>query len=173
MSNLFYLIKHLLLFPACLIYLIYSLFVRFINLCHLINLSSSYQTSAIFSPLVIYSLYTLSCHPINAPAVHTTHTTLFPSYRAHALCANIPYPNSIGVFGQRAILMWGDRDMAWGFLYEQAIPFNLLLGKADEEVDSWHKHVTKEYLVLPKENYEFICLAYEDMKGSTFRLKCA
>ncbi len=46
--------------------------------CHLINLSSSYQTSVIFSPLVTYSLFTLSTCPINAPAVHTTKTTLFP-----------------------------------------------------------------------------------------------
>ncbi len=56
----------------------YSPFVRFIICCHLINLSSSYQTSAIFSPLVIYPLFTLSSHPINIPAVHTTNTTLFP-----------------------------------------------------------------------------------------------
>ncbi len=39
------------------------------------NLSSSYQTSVIFSPLVIYSLFTLSSHPINAPTVHITNTT--------------------------------------------------------------------------------------------------
>ncbi len=60
--------------------------------CHLINLSSSYQTSVIFSPFVIYSLFTLSTHPINAPTVHITNTSLsLLSYRAHALCANIPF----------------------------------------------------------------------------------
>ncbi len=56
--------------------------------CHLINISSSYQTSVIFSPFVIYSLFILSTHSINAPDVHTTNTTLsFLSYHAHALCA--------------------------------------------------------------------------------------
>ncbi len=50
----------------------------FINFCHLINLSSSYQTSVIFLHFVIYLLFILSTHPINAPAVHTANPTLFP-----------------------------------------------------------------------------------------------
>ncbi len=62
-------------FVTCLIYLIYSPFVRFVKFCHLINLSSSYQTSVIFSRLVFYSLFTLSSHPIKAPTVHITNIT--------------------------------------------------------------------------------------------------
>ncbi len=59
----------------------------FINFCHLINLPSSFQTSVIFSPFVIYSLFTSSTHPINAPAVHTTNTTLtFVLSCARSLC---------------------------------------------------------------------------------------
>ncbi len=50
----------------------------FINFCHLINLSQSYQTSVIFSPLVITSHFTLYMNLINVPAQHITHTTLFP-----------------------------------------------------------------------------------------------
>ncbi len=46
------------------------------TLCCFINLSSSYQTTVIFSPFVFYSLFTLSTHHINAPAVNTTNTTL-------------------------------------------------------------------------------------------------
>ncbi len=66
----------------------------FINSCSLIRLSSSYQPSVIFSSLVIYSLLTLSTHPINAPALHTTHTQpSFSSYLAHTLCANTPSPS--------------------------------------------------------------------------------
>ncbi len=53
----------------------YQTFIVLSNICH-------------FSPFVIYSLFTLYTHPINAPAVHTTHTQLLlPSYRAHVLCA--------------------------------------------------------------------------------------
>ncbi len=40
------------------------------------QLLPSHQTFVIFSPMVIYLLFTLSTHPINAPAVHTTNTTL-------------------------------------------------------------------------------------------------
>ncbi len=58
--------------------------------CHLIYLSMTCQTYVIFSPLVIYSLFTLSSHPINAPAVHTTNTTLPPVL----LCARSLRPNT-------------------------------------------------------------------------------
>ncbi len=37
--------------------------------------------------------------------------------------------NSPGVFGHRAILIWGDRDMAGGFLEEQPVAFILLVFK--------------------------------------------
>ncbi len=92
-------------FPACLTYLIYSPFIGFINFFHLITLSSSYQTSVIFSPLS-------SFHPINATAVHTTHNN-----NSVSLLSSSP-----GVFGHRAILIWGgDRGMAWVFLEEQPV----------------------------------------------------
>ncbi len=81
MSNLSYLIKLLQLFPACFIYTPFvtlSPFVALSNFCRLIKLLSSYRTFVIFSPLVIYSFFTLSAHPINAPAEHTTITTLSP-----------------------------------------------------------------------------------------------
>ncbi len=48
---------------------------------------SSYQTFVIFSPLVIYSTFPLSTHPLNAPALHTTTQLLISSRCAHALCA--------------------------------------------------------------------------------------
>ncbi len=116
MSNLLYLFKHLVLFPACLICLIYSPFVSFINFCHLINLSSSYQTSVIFSALVIYSLFTLSPHPINAPAVHTTHTTtLSPVLScARSLCQYtcLTHQASLAIV---PFWLWGESDRGWGF----------------------------------------------------------
>ncbi len=56
-----------------LVYLIYSPFVRFINFCHLINLSSSYQSFVIFSPLIIYSLFYVIYSPYKCTC--TTHQT--------------------------------------------------------------------------------------------------
>ncbi len=50
----------------------------FINFCRLIKLSSPYQTFVMVSSFVIYSPFTLSTNPINAPAVQTTNTTLSP-----------------------------------------------------------------------------------------------
>ncbi len=50
----------------------------FVNFSRLIKPLSSYQYFAIFSPFGIYSLFTLSTHPINAPAVHTTNTAFSP-----------------------------------------------------------------------------------------------
>ncbi len=95
---------------------LYSPFVRCINFCHLINLSSSYQTSVIFSLLVIYSLFTLSSHPINAFAAHTTHTQLSFRLIVRTLSAPIYLSNSPGAFGHRAILTMGggDRTVAGG-----------------------------------------------------------
>ncbi len=62
-----------------------------VNFCHLIKPLSSYQTFVIFSPFLIYSLFVLYTHHLNAPVVRTTNTTLFQSYRAHALCANTTF----------------------------------------------------------------------------------
>ncbi len=47
----------------------------FINFSRLIKPLSSYQTFVIFSSFVIYSHFTLSTHPLNAPAVRTTNKT--------------------------------------------------------------------------------------------------
>ncbi len=112
-SNLCYLIKLVLSTHLC----------YFINLCRLIKLLSSYRTFVIFSPLVIYSLFTLSTHPTNAPAVHITNTTL-SCLVVRTLSVPIYLSNSPGVFGYRAILIWGDRDMAGGFLEEQPVTFS-------------------------------------------------
>ncbi len=91
------------------------------------TLSPSYQTSVIFSPLVIYSLFTLSTHPINAPAVHTTHNNSYSRPIVRTLSAPIYFSYSPGAFGHRAILTWGDRDMAGSFLYQNnQIRFSLI-----------------------------------------------
>ncbi len=96
----------------------------FINFCHLIKPLSSYQTSVIISPLVIYSLFTLSSHPINSPTVHiTSTTTLFPSYRAHALCANIPFLLTRRLWPSCHSDYGGDRTVAGGFLIKQTDMF--------------------------------------------------
>ncbi len=65
-------------------------FSRLFYLHTLIKRLSCYRTFVIFAPLVIFSLFTLSTHPINAPTVHTSPVTQIPisSYRAHALWAN-------------------------------------------------------------------------------------
>ncbi len=117
MSNLFYIIRHLLLFPACHIYLAYSPFVRFINFCYLMNLSSSYQTSVIFSPLVIYSLFTLSSHPINSPTVHITNTTRSSALscaRSLRLYTFLTNQASLAIV---PFWLWGGSDRGWGFPY--------------------------------------------------------
>ncbi len=73
--------------PSWVTYVILSNFYKFSQLTLSIHplllfyqLLSSQQTfiilSNFFSPFLIYSLYALSTHPINAPAVRTTNTTL-------------------------------------------------------------------------------------------------
>ncbi len=53
------------------LFFIYTPFCYFITFCHLIKLSSSYQTFVIFSPFVIYSLFTFSTPPpTNVPALN-------------------------------------------------------------------------------------------------------
>ncbi len=68
---------------------------------------SPFQTFVIFSPFLIYSLFTSSTHPINAPA---------PYAKQHNRLSN-----STVAFGHPAILIWGGsgRAMGEGFLLEQ------------------------------------------------------
>ncbi len=56
----------------------------------------------------------------------------FLSYRADALCTNIPF-NSAGVVGHRDILIWEGRGTAGGFLQEQLhVAFmSIFLGRFD------------------------------------------
>ncbi len=117
-SNLCYLIKRLQLFPAC--FFLHTL-CYFINFCRLIKLSSSYQT------FVIFSLLTLPTHPINVPAVHTILNTTLSCLIVRTPSAPIHLSNSPGVFGHRAILIWGDRDMIGGFLEEQPVTFTFAI----------------------------------------------
>ncbi len=87
--------------------------------CHLINLSSSYQPSVIFSSFVIYSLFTLSTHPIHAPTVHIKNTTLSPVLScARSLCQYtfLTYQASLAIV---PFWLWGDQTVAGGFLIEQ------------------------------------------------------
>ncbi len=88
----------------------------FINFCHLINLSSFYQASVIFLPFVIYAPYKCTCC---TPHKHNSLSCLI----VRTLSAPIHFPNSTCVFGHSAILIWGDRDMAGGFLEEQPVTF--------------------------------------------------
>ncbi len=93
----------------------------FINLFHVIKLSSYYQTFVTFSPFVIYPFYFIYA-PYNCTCTTHQATQLLPSsYRAHALCANTL---STSVFGHRAILMRGDQSLADCFQLEQPDSFN-------------------------------------------------
>ncbi len=103
----------------------------FLNFSRLIKPLSSYQNFAIFSPFVIYSLFTLSTHPINAPAVHTTNTAFSPLLS----CAHLS--KSPGVFGHRAILIWGDRGITGGFLEEQPVTFTSLTSPLVSIIGTW------------------------------------
>ncbi len=80
-----------------------------------IHFSSSYQTYVIFSPLVIYSLFTLSSHPINSSTVHITQHNSLSCLIVRTLSALIYPSNSPAVFGHRAILLWGGSRHGWGF----------------------------------------------------------
>ncbi len=63
-------------------------------------------------------------HPINVPALQTKQQNSYARLNVHTLSAPIRFPNSTGVFGHRAILVWWDRGMAEGFLIEQPDSFN-------------------------------------------------
>ncbi len=67
------------------------------------------------SPLVIYSLFTLSSHPINAPAVHTTHThnSLSVLSCARSLCQYIFLTHQASL---AIVPFWfGGSRNGWGF----------------------------------------------------------
>ncbi len=76
------------------------------------------STFAIFSCFVIYSFFTLSAHPICVPALHTIQHNSPSRFIQRTQSAQIHFSNSIGAFGHRAILIWGDRGMDGGFLLE-------------------------------------------------------
>ncbi len=94
----------------------------FINFCCLFKLLPSYQTFVILSPLVIYSLFMLSTHPINAPAVHTTNTTLTLSLSSTRFLRQY-IPNSTGLSGYCAILIWGIEAWLGVFYYNKQIRY--------------------------------------------------
>ncbi len=102
-SNLCYLIKLLQLFQ---LFYLHTL-CCFSTFCRLIKFLTSYQNFVIFSPL--------------APAVHTTNTTLTLVLSSARSLHQYTFPNSTDVFGHRAILIWGDRGVAGGFLEEQPV----------------------------------------------------
>ncbi len=77
---------------------------------------SSYQTFVIFSPFVIYSLFALSTHPINAPAVHTTNTTLAPVLSSARPLRQYTFPTQQS--SMAIVPFW-----CGGFLEEQADSF--------------------------------------------------
>ncbi len=87
----------------------------FINFCHLIKPLSSYQTSVIFSPLVIYSLFTLSSHLINAPTVHITNTTPFPVLSCARYLRQYTFRTHQPSLAIVPFCYGGDRGMAGGF----------------------------------------------------------
>ncbi len=73
----------------------------------LINFLSSPHPLVFIQPIL---------QPINAPAVHTTHNNCLVCLIVRKLSALIQFPSSKAAFGRCAILMWGDRDLAGGFL---------------------------------------------------------
>ncbi len=92
----------------------------FINFCRLNKLSSFYQIFIIFSPFLIYSLFKLSTHPINVPAVYTTNTTLSPVLSCARSLRHYTFLTHQASLAIVPFWLWGDRTVAWGFLIEQA-----------------------------------------------------
>ncbi len=79
--------------------------------------------------------------------LYTPHTTL-----TLVLSAPIYLSNSPGVFGHRAILMWGDRGMAGGFPIEQTDMFQIqtfFLPPTQREGSSFLVRVVKYWNNLP------------------------
>ncbi len=77
---------------------------------------SHYHTFIIFSSVVIYSLFTLSMHPINVPALHPIRYNSHSRLIKRTPPAPIHLSNSTGVFRHHAIQVWGNRVMAGSFL---------------------------------------------------------
>ncbi len=100
-------------FPACFIYTPFvtlSLFVALSNICRLIKhfLSPCY----LFTFYVTYAPYKYTC------CTHRTTKLSLSSLFVRTLSVLKHFSNSLGVFGHRTILMWGDRGMTGGFLCE-------------------------------------------------------
>ncbi len=93
-------------------------FVALSNFCHLIKLLS-------FShPLLsIYFLRYLTTYKCTCCPHHKQNA--YSRLIVRTLSAPIHLSNPTGVFGHRAILIWGDRDMAGGLLEEQPVTFKL------------------------------------------------
>ncbi len=98
----------------------FSQLVRSILSTHPLFALSIFVTLSIPSPLVIYSLFTLSSHPINSPTVHITQHNSLSCLIVRTLSALIYLSYSPGVFGHRVILLWGGGIEAWlgGFVLE-------------------------------------------------------
>ncbi len=111
-SNLYYLIKLLQLFPAFFIYTPFgtlSIFVALSKFCHLIELLSfSHPLLSIHFFYVIYAPYKCTCC-----THHITQLSLL-SYREHALSANIPLELTRRLWPFCHSDMGGSRH-GWGF----------------------------------------------------------
>ncbi len=121
MSNLSYLIKLMHLLPAFFIYTPFvtlSLFVALSNFRRLIELLSFSHPLLSIHFLRYLATYKCTCcthHKQNA----------YSRLIVRTLSAPIHLSNPTGVVGHRAILIWGDRDMAGGFLEDQPATFTL------------------------------------------------
>ncbi len=79
------------------------------------QLKSPYQTFAIFSPLVIYSLFYVTYAPYKCNCcTHSTTQLSLPSYRARALCANTPFQLNRRLWPTCHFDFGGTRH-GWGF----------------------------------------------------------
>ncbi len=89
---------------AVLILLPYQSFVVLSTFCHFLTLCY------ILTFYVIYTRYKCTY------CTHHKHNNPLPCLIVRTLSALIQFPNSSGLFDPCAILLWGDRDMAGGFL---------------------------------------------------------
>ncbi len=122
----------------------------FINFCRLIERLSFSHPLFLFTFNVIYAPYKCTC------CKHHTHNS-YSRLSVRTLSAPIHFPNSTGVFDQRAILMWGDQGMAGCFLLEQLEPSTALFTTLWMVVS-----VVKQWNVYPLEIVlsEFTCVAF-------------
>ncbi len=103
--------------------------VIFSNFCNFSQLVLSthplllYQQCYLYTFYVIYAPYKCTC------CTHHKHNPL-SRLIVRTLSAPIRFSNSSGVFGYRAILILGDRDMAGGFRSKNSLlPAGLLKGR--------------------------------------------